>query len=335
MAVPYDAITELRGFCLKTAANSKENNTDDKAAQENTVELPRGKDLIVGFAGSNFKLRIQHDELGQPRVFGTGELTPMVFKHSGNFVLALSARKFGQKFDFFGLPAEVRNMIYGLIFQASPNPPYTPWNPLESSKIRPEKFERKRALKPVRFRAKIANLDCGISFINKQALSETTPFILRSRQYQVCGTAQVHALFASMGPEGLSTWTGPLTLDLKARELRKDFDHRWLIFDHLKKGEHSTINRINIVTKRRGFTYHFIYPPQTALGRLLESGRGKFGRDFKIYFHPSLGNKDKNHDVHSQFEHALRGESWDGGYLDTGGEFLLVQKVYETIEEGG
>ncbi|KAK7540854.1 uncharacterized protein J3D65DRAFT_665601 [Phyllosticta citribraziliensis] len=222
-------------------------------------------------------------------------------------------------------------MIYGSIFQMSPNPPYTPWSSPESSEVRTEHFNCREPLEPIRFLARTADIDYGISFVNRQALAETTPFLIRSKQYYVSGFNQVRALFSSMGPEILSTWTGPLTLHLKG--WYEFLSTPRSIFEHIKEGERSKINIINIVIKRRRHLECCSYPFETALGRLLEWGGGKFGSDLKGPFDPPLRDKKFNDDIHSQFEHALRGESWKGGYVDRDNEGGLILKLYEEMKE--
>ncbi|KAK7612195.1 hypothetical protein IWX49DRAFT_344311 [Phyllosticta citricarpa] len=328
----------------RSAANSNENASDDKAARGTTVVLARGQDLTVVFAGKTFKLKIQHDELGKPRVFGMGELMPMMFKRPEDFVLALSTRRFDKEFEFFGLPAEVRNMVYGFVYRASPNPPYTPWKASEEEdfRVRTKVFNNRRPLHPFRFLARMADRDCGISFVNRQALAETTPFLVRRKHWHVRGDAQVHALLGSMGPDALSTWTGPLTLHLRNWEFDSKF-LRWSFLD-LEPGERrSKIERINIVAKphrlyhsdlfHRWGGYCRDYPLETPVARLLEAGKGKFGSGFKIHFDPPLCQEHLEDDVHAQLERAFRGEPWEGGYLETGGDLRLVGEVLEAIDK--
>ncbi|KAK8181336.1 hypothetical protein BC567DRAFT_294672 [Phyllosticta citribraziliensis] len=310
--------------------------------EKTTLQVSHGQDLTVILVGSNFQFTIRHDNLGKPLIFGTGssQLKPTTFEREGGFDLTLSTRRFHTKFDFFGLPIEIREMIYGFVYHASPGPPYWPLDALQNPNLHEKEFHYKRPFTPLRFLRFLAELNksaaprYGIAFVNKRVLSETTPFILGSRNFHLNNSGAASSLLESIGYERRKKWYGRLTLKVDTRWTSSWSDK---LYSSGLTNEISMIKSITIVIGKNGWNLDgkYLSVNDAPLGHLAHRIGGCSGKwpHLKMYFIPPLENNTRSGFIHSQFESAFRGEVWKGGFLQQGGITLLLQKVYLAMEK--
>ncbi|KAK8187867.1 uncharacterized protein BKA78DRAFT_171884 [Phyllosticta capitalensis] len=180
-----------------------------------TGVLPTGQEFTVRMDGSNVALRIQHDSQGKIRIFAseTDGFSPMMVQHSDKLDVLLFKRRSSNTFNFLGLPGEIRNRIYDLVF-IEQSPAYG-------------KFKYKRVQKFPKFYASInkrATGGAGLPFVNRQILNETAKFFLENRAFGLQGDKQLLAFLKSIGCHGRLAITGPVHIitgswqrDAKAR----------------------------------------------------------------------------------------------------------------------
>ncbi|KAK8242869.1 hypothetical protein IWZ00DRAFT_575826 [Phyllosticta capitalensis] len=212
------------------ASSGNDDAEDDKAPVEDIDEVARasslskvnlnlssGQELTVNIIGSDMKLKMEIDASGTLRIFGSGteNLLPMTVARPGSFDFVLSKRRFGNTFNFFGLPGELRNRIYELIFQ--------------DMLPHDENFRYKRTVSPIRFLARLNKTASGgsaLPFVNRQSLNETLPMLLSSKRFSLSGDKQALAFFKSLGPLGRASYAGPLRFEFREWE-KATLDKHW------------------------------------------------------------------------------------------------------------
>ncbi|KAK8207027.1 hypothetical protein IWZ00DRAFT_546406 [Phyllosticta capitalensis] len=179
---------------------------DEEVPRESSLSgatgvLPTGQEFTVKMDGSNVALRIQHDSLGKIRIFasGTDGFSPMTVQHPDELDVLLFKRRSSNTFNFLGLPGEIRNRIYDLVFTGQ-SPSYG-------------RFKYKRVQKFPKFYASInkrATGGAGLPFVNRQILNETAKFFLENREFALYGDKQLLAFLKSIGCHGRLAITGPV-----------------------------------------------------------------------------------------------------------------------------
>ncbi|KAK8210514.1 hypothetical protein IWZ01DRAFT_281766 [Phyllosticta capitalensis] len=195
-----------------------------------TVELSPGQGLMVKLKDSNVTFKLDCDDLGY-RIFGSGmgNPAPMIVQHPGSFNVFLFKRHYGNTFNFFGLPGEIRNLIYSFIFQKKSG----------TGDYYPLFFNYKKAQNPIRFFThlnKDATGRCGLPLASRQTLHETRSFFLESTHFKFNNDRALRTFLKSIGPDARSIWSGPLAItfnkDLGAWQGRFRFkeNERWTSF---------------------------------------------------------------------------------------------------------
>ncbi|KAK8238911.1 hypothetical protein HDK77DRAFT_512059 [Phyllosticta capitalensis] len=141
---------------LAATAKKAEESTSEPTTSQDVVEISPGQDLTVVLKGGNIRLKIEQDVLGKINISGvrTGSLRPTLVERPGSFDVTLAKHQFGDKFDFLGLPGEIRNRIYSFVFEHEDSCSALVSQSDSQIKCFPV-FYNKRALWPVRFLARM------------------------------------------------------------------------------------------------------------------------------------------------------------------------------------
>ncbi|KAK8228929.1 hypothetical protein HDK90DRAFT_492617 [Phyllosticta capitalensis] len=249
---------------------------------------------------------------------------PMMSQRPGSFDVVLSERRFGNKFDFFGLPREIRDNIYCIIFGLETFP--SVFTDLEGNLEHTENFRYKRPIHPIRFLARLnktaPSAGCGIAFINQQSLQETTLVLLRSKRFHVSGDKQAISLLESMSSYGRSMWIHPLVLNLNNWETNAERAGQWMRI--IYRSMHHRFRGLFIKIGDNGWKIDkYADIMSTPLARLL-TARDKLGYR-RVEFVPKLGGKEEKNFLWAFFctIGCLHGELEEAN---------LVKKVYEALE---
>ncbi|KAK8187866.1 uncharacterized protein BKA78DRAFT_297505 [Phyllosticta capitalensis] len=269
------------------ASSGNDDAQDDKSPVEDIDEVARasspskvnlnlssGQELTVNIIGNDMKLKMEIDASGTLRIFGSGteNLLPMTVARPGSFDFVLSKRRFGNTFNFFGLPAELRNTIYELVFQ--------------DMLPHDENFRYKRTINPIRFLARLNKTASGgsaLPFVNRQSLNETLPMLLSSKRFSLSGDKQALAFLRSLGPLGRASYAGPLRFELNEWE-KATMDKHWASL----LAECHNLRRITFECRPECYGY------RGPIFQILTVSVGAFPKLEKTSFEPSIREVSQN-----------------------------------------
>ncbi|KAK8229150.1 hypothetical protein HDK64DRAFT_330182 [Phyllosticta capitalensis] len=328
---------------LAATAKKAEESTSEPTTSQDVVEISPGQDLTVVLKGGNIRLKIEQDVLGKINISGvrTGSLRPTLVERPGSFDVTLAKHQFGDKFDFLGLPGEIRNRIYSFVFEHEDSCSALVSQSDSQIKCFPV-FYNKRALWPVRFLARMngyfaadcrndcehdfkCDYQCGIPFLNHQTSRETTPWLM-SRHFVVDGDKQALALCKSINRIGfydLEKWDGSLYLSINQWQGSREFTE-WvpLLLDSGWSRE-IVISGISPRHSPPGQRSRFKLE-DTPLGQqLVACGRKKLPTFVMVFQSISIEVKQ------SQINYALSGFA---SGLSLSPQMLLAKRIYEAMQ---